>query len=287
MNAWAGAQASEVVAGKRPLSRWRDYGRELAQMAESQLSQAKEESGLFTRIADAITGKVDQGVTAMAEKVRSLRSEYKRIGDVRARVAQARAVLKGKPVSAKAKEDLFGSAAARAEATWRQFETVLSGLEKAVGLVAGGGATLSLSGDGDDLELAGLGAVPVLAAGTVVATVALASSLGASLWAYFNHADEVARSELAKVELGLVAQGKGAEVEKLRALRNDSDKARAESQNNPFAALATAARWVGGGLLLGGVVLGVRELVRVWPKLELSASPRTSPALASGARGHE
>jgi hypothetical protein len=252
VNDWATRQASEVVAGKAPLARWRDYKGNLEAQARSFLRDFEERGTWLYKLTSWVGSKVEAAADDVARRVRSVRAEYEKIGKVRARVEAMKRKLRGSKLSTVGTADLFGAPAQRAEETWQQLTRVLEGLERAAGLVTGGKATLTATKG--DVKLSGLGGLPVLAAGTVVATVAIAGSLAASLWSYYNHADEVARSEVARIELELVKAGRGAEVAQLRKLRTESDKARAEGLDaSPFGALATVGRWVGGGLVVASI----------------------------------
>ncbi|WP_224371108.1 hypothetical protein [Hyalangium versicolor] len=245
---FATKQIDEVVAGRLPVAKWRENLQLWLKQGQSQLKDAEERSSLWYRVSHAVAGKVEQGVTAATDKLKELKAKVAQLTGMRAELDKLRAGLKGKKLSTQASDTLFGAPASRAEETWKQLGTVMSALEKGASLVTGQST---------------LGSPLVVGAGAAVATVAVATSLAASLFAYYQNATEVARAEVAKQELTLVQQGKGAEVKELRTLRNEADKVRAESNESPFSALATSAKWVGLGLMAAGLAWGAREVARV------------------------
>lgn len=247
---FATKQAAEVVAGRLPLPKWRENLALWRKQGESQLKDAQDRSSWLYKLRIAVGGKVEQATAAATAPIKELLTKVEALKKQRASVEALKAKLKGKRLSPEAQETLFGSAAARAEATWNQLLSIVSALQTGVKAITGSSP-----------KPAGLGNV-VVGAGAAVATVAVAASLAAALLAYYSNASEVARSEISKLELELVKQGKGAEVEKLRQLRNEADKAREEGSATPFGAIGTAAKWIGGGLLVTGLVIGARELAR-------------------------
>jgi NADH dehydrogenase/NADH:ubiquinone oxidoreductase subunit G len=248
VEAWATTQAAEVLTGVRPLSRWREYRADLKKQAEGQQTDAKGRAGFLTRAANAVGAKLSEAADEVNAKVRELREKYTKIVATRARVEAAKAKLDRAKMDAKTREELYGAPSAKAQASLEQLASILRAIETGAKAVTG------------------LGALPVLGAGAAAASVAIALALASSLWAYFNHADELVRAEVARQEFELVKAGKGAEVEALRKLRNESDKARSEDNPSPFASLASVAKWVGFSLL-GVAALGVgREVVRNMPQ---------------------
>jgi hypothetical protein len=252
---WSTRQAGEVVAGKLALAKWREVGQLWKKQAESLIKDADERTSWLYKARSAVGGAAESAADAIVGKVRGLREQYNRIAALRATVEKGRKRLAGRTLPASVANDLFGTAAKNAEATFARLGTLLASLEKAVGLVTG-------TGTAKPSTVSGLGAVPVLAAGTVVATVTVAGSLAASLWAYFQHANEVTRAELAKLELELVREGKGADVAAMRAMRNEAEKNQQNDSSNPFATLSTIAKWAGATLVVGSVVALGRELVK-------------------------
>jgi hypothetical protein len=245
------AQASQVALGQMSLTRWRENLALYTKQAASMKKDAQERTSVLYKLTHAVGGAAESAAGAINGKIAELRKRYNEIASSRASVEKLKASLRGKAISAAASAELFGAPAQRAEATWKQLGALLGQLEKGATLLTGGAASP-----------VGLGALLPAGAAGAVAAVAIAGALAASLWAYYSHAGEVARSEVARLELTLVKEGKTAEVLQLRKLRNDADAARLDSEVSPFAALATAARWAGVGLLAVGAGWVAREALR-------------------------
>jgi hypothetical protein len=244
-------QASQVVLGQMPLTRWRENLGLYTKQAKSMKQDAEERTSILYRIKHAVGGAAESAAASINAQIAALRKRYNEIAASRASVEKLKSSLRGKRISAAASEQLFGAPATRADATWAQLGTLLAQLEKGAKLITGGAPSP-----------VGLGALPAVGAAGAVAAVAIAGSLAASLWAYYNHAGEVARSEISRLELDLVKQGKTAEVVQLRNLRNEADAKRQEADVSPFAAVATVARWAGIGLLAVGAGWVAREALK-------------------------
>jgi hypothetical protein len=247
---FATKQAAEVVAGRLPLAKWRENLSLWRRQGESQLKDAQDRSSWLYKLRVAVGGKVEQAAAAATAPIKELLAKVEALKKQRSSLESVKAKLKGRKLSPEAQETLFGGPAARAEATWKQLLSIVSALQTGVKAITG-----------STPKPAGMGNV-VVGAGAAVATVAVAASLAAALLAYYSNASEVARTEVSKLELELVKQGKAPEVQKLRELRNEADKAREEGSASPFGAIGTAAKWIGGGLLVTGLVIGAREIAR-------------------------
>lgn len=262
---WGTTLLREVVAGAYPLWRWRAYRDDLVKQAEAMRSDFESATSWWSKALNWATSKVATLTDGLDKKVRELRARYKQIGEMRKRVQEARTTLRGKRLSPVAQGVLFGEPAANADAAWARLVSVMGALEQGLGLVTSGKATLAATGK--DFKIEGLspsssqalGAVPVIAGGTVIAIVAVAGALTASLWAYYSHADEVTRSELHRLELELMASGKvgSADVLKLRKLRTESDKAREEG------GVASAASRIAKAVAVAGTVVALGAAAKV------------------------
>lgn len=253
---FATTQAAEVIAGRLPLSKWRENLALWRRQGESVVKDAEERTSLLYRVAHAVAGGVEAGVNAVTDKVKALRAKFNEITSARASVAKLKASLQGRKVSAQVSAELFGEPFSRAEATFSQLASMVQALERGAAAITGKSSP----------GLSGLGAVPVIGAGAAVATVAIAGALASSLWSYYQHAGEVARNEIARLELELIKEGKGEEALAFRKARNEADKTRQESDPSPFASLAAVAKWVGGGLIVAGLGWAAREVIRSMPK---------------------
>lgn len=263
---WAGEQAQEVIDGKRLRSKWSEYGQTLLTQGGRFKEGLEEQSGFFGKVAAWIGSKLEAGVDAIGDKVAGLRRDLNTTASQRAAVLKARTVFAPKKaqLSATALDVLFGYPWDAAEAAWTKANDLVSALEAGVSMVRGGRASFEKAGDdvrivalnGSGRQL--LGALPVLAAGTVLATVAICAALIVSVRAYYQHADEVTRAETATLELQLVKEGKGAEVTELRKLRNT-----AEDNRQPDSLGETIAKAVAGGaVVVGGLWVGWKLLER-------------------------
>lgn len=264
---WAGDQAQEVIDGVRPRGKWSDYGQTLlkqAQRVKQDLDEHSGWSGWFSNVVSWIGSKLETGVDAIGEKVAGLRRDLNTTGTQRAAVIQARTVFTPKKarLSATALDVLFGYPWDAAEAAWGRANDLVSALEAGVSMVRGGRASFQKAGD--DVQIVALsgpgrqllGALPVLAAGTVLATVAICAALIVSVRAYYQHADEVTRAETANLELQLVKEGKGAEVTELRKLRNT-----AEENRDPPSLAETIAKYTAGAAVAVGLGWGGWKLL--------------------------
>lgn len=217
VDSWATKQAQEVVQGTRTLANWQSYGALLEKQAAAKMQDVKDQSGWFGKVATWVADKWTAGVDAVGGKIAAIRADVTKISSVRAQVLTTRAQLSSdvRALTNESRDTLFGSPFAVAEATWTKLLGLVEALEAMVSMVRGGKAKLEAVDNGDVrvVPLNGaayslVGALPALAAGTVLATIAIAAGLTASLWAYYNHANEVVRAELEKQENDLVASGK-------------------------------------------------------------------------------
>jgi hypothetical protein len=215
VDSWATKQAQEVVNGTRTLANWQSYGALLEQQATAKMQDVEDQSGWFGKVATWVADKWTAGVDAVAEKIAGIRADVTKISGVRAQVLATRSQLSPDSLTDESRDTLFGAPFAVAEATWTKLLGLVEALEAMVSMVRGGKAKLEAADNGDvrvvplnGVAYSLVGALPALAAGTVLATIAIAAALAASLWAYFNHANEVVRAELEKQENDMVASGK-------------------------------------------------------------------------------
>lgn len=262
MDSWATKQAAEVVDGTRTRANWDAYGVQLEKQAASFQDTINEQSGWFAKTYNFIATTVLAGIDAVAAKVADLRSQASEIGAMRQRVLEARPTLAKvqDQLTDESQDTLFGGPFDVANATWSKFTGLVDALEAMVSFVRGGSAKLQATPSGDVavVPLNGLGrnllgALPALAAGTVLATIAICAALAVSLRAYYQHADQVARAELESQENALLAAGKisSADLTKIRDLRAKSDAALNPPGSDLGSTIAKAA--VGGTALAVGI----------------------------------
>lgn len=258
---WKETQLNEVFAGTRPLERWTLYGAELVDGAKRVIRDAGESAAQFARIADFFGNAATAMLEPLAAQVRELRARVETLGKRRAKWEDARAKLANRPLSADARKLLFGTEAATAVTNLKNLGNIVVGLETGLSLLRSGKASLQKTADGRDLSITPLsgdaamtlGATAPIVAAVTLGTIAVAMAITVSLKAYFDHADEVVRSELSKLELEAIKGGKGDEVIKLRELRNESDKQRGEDSTADT--LETFAKVIGA---LGAGYVGYR-----------------------------
>lgn len=257
---WTGRQAAEVVRGERPYSRWRLYGQELRQQIEAFTKEIQQTGAWWQRAFDALGRSLESFQSKLEAKVTALQSEVRNIGALRDAVMARRDVLQYHfaDLSEETLNLYYGDPGRAATAAWDRLVDLTEGLARTVAALRSGTLALERTGDGDVLAVTpddGLSGAPVVVG--LLALVAGAVALAASVRAYYTHADEVTRAEVARLELELVQQGRGAEVTELRKARTEADRARNANGTDP---LATAGKVLAGGALLLGGAWGLKAL---------------------------
>lgn len=279
-DSWSTTQLEEVLTGKREPQRWIDWGKELIQIAASFAADAGSFLVRYSSLIDVL-GNAAQAVKnlwdSQVQKIAELGQQLVAFRKERELLLKQRKDLEGKPLSEEVRDLVYGAQAQQALAELGRFELVVQALQSAMSLVKSGGARLESDGSGDlrvvpTTQLGAavlLGAVPALAAGTVVATVAVAAALAVSLQSYFRTKNEKLSTELARLELELVADGKAEDVKKLRELRNETEKARAPDS---IGAAVSIAKVIGTAVAIGAGVYALKLAVDAFaPRARASA----------------
>lgn len=265
VRSWAGTQAQEVVSGARPYARWHKYGTELLRQIQDYSAEISQTGGWWQRMRDAIGRSADSATARLEAKVGALQAEVRSIGALRDAVNARLEFLR--PRLSEVSDDvldIYIESSDAATAAWRRLVDITDGLARAVGSLRSGELSLARGSGGDLLAVASTdGAENVLSGAPVVVglltAVAVAVALAVSVRAYYAHADEVTRAEVARQELELVAGGRGAEVLELRRLRTEADKAR-ESGGGGTDPIALAGKVLAGGALALGGIWGLKLL---------------------------
>lgn len=267
VQSWATKQAQEVVDGTRTLANWTSYGDSLKAQAAAKFKDIQDQTSWFTQAWDWLSSKVKAGVDAVAAKVAQLRADVTEIGKLRQNVLAVRPTLAKVQdrLSAESRDTLFGVPWTAADATWSKLTGLVDALEATISFVRNGTAKLEPTANGDArvVALSGparslLGALPALAAGTVLATIAIAAALAVSLHSYYEHANQVTRAELESQENQLVASGKltTSDLAKIRQQRQVTDQ-----QNKGDDLAGTIVKGVVGAVAAGALIYGGTQVI--------------------------
>ncbi|MFA6031209.1 MAG: hypothetical protein WC969_15255 [Elusimicrobiota bacterium] len=200
VDAWAGKQRDEVLAGKRSLATWQTYGDELQKQAELFQGQI-DWVARYSALADTL-GEASQAVLRPLDaKVAELRSDLNGLLVAQAKFDADKKALEPirKKLSVEVRDLYWGPPAAKAKASLGTLQTIVQGLEAGLRALHGGG-----SADFANLaKLSGGLGNPFVGVAGAFAVIAIAASIAVSLWAFFKHADEVARVERQKAIIEL------------------------------------------------------------------------------------
>lgn len=264
--AWETTQLNEVIAGTRNLERWVAYGVDLSLGLERIIQDAGSWSSQFSSLANWLGDAANSLLAPLESQVKELRKRVDEVAVQRKAWEKNRVELKDKALTDAARKTLFGADATAAIANCDTLGTMLVGLESGVSLLRTGKAKLVTTSDGKDVAITplsgpaymALGAVPLVAAGVTLGTVAAALAIAVSVKAYFGHAEQVARGERTRLALEATV-ATGGDVNKTLEQLNESDRI---AMRGEFGDVLDGLKIAGRALSLGAIGWGAWKLWR-------------------------